>query len=277
MLEMACQGLPTFGGGRVRGSAGSGPGASMASKTLTASSTLRASGPAVSRSSRSGMMPALCLGVWGGSASLAACATGSAGAQVRRVPEAGQLWAAQQKSTHLLFPTPPHPSTPPLTTTNIIAHLLVIPSVGRSPTSAVWLAGPRTELPVSVPRDAKARLAATAAAEPPLDPVQPGHWCGWLGRRQANRVMPGGGMMPGLRLLCTTKSCNSGFQARENLAPPLDVPMPAAASRQPAEQQRPAEQQHAQYRPGPGYIHLLKQKFQKKKQNHLPAGAWCRW
>lgn len=50
-------------------------------------------------------------------------------------------------------------------------HLLMRPSEGLSPTSAQWLAGPRTELPVSVPSAAMARLAAMAAAEPPLEPA----------------------------------------------------------------------------------------------------------
>lgn len=43
------------------------------------------------------------------------------------------------------------------------AYLLVRPSVGRMPTSAVCEAGPLTELPVSVPRPTRAKLAATPA------------------------------------------------------------------------------------------------------------------
>lgn len=48
---------------------------------------------------------------------------------------------------------------------------LTSPSEGRKPTRAVWLAGPRTLLPVSVPRAAIPKLAAAPAAEPPLLPA----------------------------------------------------------------------------------------------------------
>ena len=43
--------------------------------------------------------------------------------------------------------------------------------VGRMPTHAQSLAGPRTESPVSVPMPTSPNEAATAAAEPPLDPA----------------------------------------------------------------------------------------------------------
>ena len=49
---------------------------------------------------------------------------------------------------------------------------LVRPMVGRSPTQAQWDAGPRVLSPVSVPSDACANPAATAAALPPLDPAE---------------------------------------------------------------------------------------------------------
>ena len=49
---------------------------------------------------------------------------------------------------------------------------LVRPMVGRSPTQAQWDAGPRVLSPVSVPSDACAKPAATAAALPPLDPAE---------------------------------------------------------------------------------------------------------
>ncbi len=48
---------------------------------------------------------------------------------------------------------------------------LVSPIVDRMPTSAWWDEGPRMELPVSLPRPAAPKLAATAAAVPPLDPA----------------------------------------------------------------------------------------------------------
>lgn len=48
---------------------------------------------------------------------------------------------------------------------------LTSPRLGRKPTSAVWLLGPRTLLPVSVPRAAMPRLAVAAAAEPPEEPA----------------------------------------------------------------------------------------------------------
>lgn len=48
---------------------------------------------------------------------------------------------------------------------------LVLPIVGRSPTRAQCDAGPLTESPVSVPSDASAKFADTAAALPPLDPA----------------------------------------------------------------------------------------------------------
>ena len=44
------------------------------------------------------------------------------------------------------------------------------PSVGRMPTSPLTAAGRRTEPPVSVPRLARAMPAATATADPPLEP-----------------------------------------------------------------------------------------------------------
>jgi hypothetical protein len=49
---------------------------------------------------------------------------------------------------------------------------LVRPMVGRSPTQAQCDAGPRVLSPVSVPSAACANPVATAAALPPLDPVQ---------------------------------------------------------------------------------------------------------
>lgn len=52
-----------------------------------------------------------------------------------------------------------------------MAHLLVTPSEGRSPTTPQCAAGPRMELPVSVPKANSAKLAAKAAAPPPLEPV----------------------------------------------------------------------------------------------------------
>ena len=48
---------------------------------------------------------------------------------------------------------------------------LISPRLGRKPTSAVWLLGPRTLFPVSVPRATMPRLAAAAAAEPPEEPA----------------------------------------------------------------------------------------------------------
>jgi hypothetical protein len=48
---------------------------------------------------------------------------------------------------------------------------LVNPRVGRMPTRLVWEAGPRIEFPVSVPSPAAPKLAATAAAVPPLEPA----------------------------------------------------------------------------------------------------------
>jgi hypothetical protein len=43
--------------------------------------------------------------------------------------------------------------------------------VERMPTRLVCEAGPRIELPVSVPRPAAPKFAATAAAVPPLEPA----------------------------------------------------------------------------------------------------------
>ena len=48
---------------------------------------------------------------------------------------------------------------------------LVRPMVGRMPTRSLCDEGPRMELPVSVPRPDSPRLAATAAAVPPLEPA----------------------------------------------------------------------------------------------------------
>ena len=48
---------------------------------------------------------------------------------------------------------------------------LVSPMVGRMPTRLVWDDGPRMELPVSVPSPTAPKLAATAAAVPPLEPA----------------------------------------------------------------------------------------------------------
>jgi hypothetical protein len=48
---------------------------------------------------------------------------------------------------------------------------LVSPMVDRMPVSAWCEAGPRIELPVSVPRPMAPKFAATAAAVPPLDPA----------------------------------------------------------------------------------------------------------
>src|SRR6187551_845925 len=45
-----------------------------------------------------------------------------------------------------------------------------VPKVGRSPDTPQSDAGSRTEPPVSVPIAARQRSAATAAAEPPLEP-----------------------------------------------------------------------------------------------------------
>jgi hypothetical protein len=50
-------------------------------------------------------------------------------------------------------------------------HLDTMPKLGRRPTTAQCEAGPRIELPVSVPSAIIARFAATAPAAPPLDPV----------------------------------------------------------------------------------------------------------
>ncbi len=49
-------------------------------------------------------------------------------------------------------------------------NLLTRPKVGLMPTMPQHAAGWRIEAPVSLPRAAKARPAATAAAEPPLEP-----------------------------------------------------------------------------------------------------------
>src|SRR6516165_6906836 len=48
---------------------------------------------------------------------------------------------------------------------------LVSPIVDRIPTRLVWDDGPRIELPVSVPRPTAPKLAAIAAAVPPLEPA----------------------------------------------------------------------------------------------------------
>ena len=48
---------------------------------------------------------------------------------------------------------------------------LVNPMVERMPTRLVCDDGPRMELPVSVPRPTAPKLAATAAAVPPLEPA----------------------------------------------------------------------------------------------------------
>src|SRR6516225_1796353 len=48
---------------------------------------------------------------------------------------------------------------------------LVRPIVERMPARLVWEEGPRIELPVSVPRPTAPKLAATAAAVPPLEPA----------------------------------------------------------------------------------------------------------
>ena len=48
---------------------------------------------------------------------------------------------------------------------------LVNPIVERMPASAWCAEGPRIELPVSLPRPTVPKLAATAAAVPPLEPA----------------------------------------------------------------------------------------------------------
>ena len=48
---------------------------------------------------------------------------------------------------------------------------LVSPIVERMPTSDRCDEGPRIELPVSLPRPTAPKLAATAAAVPPLEPA----------------------------------------------------------------------------------------------------------
>ena len=48
---------------------------------------------------------------------------------------------------------------------------LVSPIVERIPTSAWCEEGPRMELPVSLPSPTAPKLAATAAAVPPLEPA----------------------------------------------------------------------------------------------------------
>ena len=53
----------------------------------------------------------------------------------------------------------------------MIPSRLVKPIVERMPTSALCEDGPLIELPVSVPNPTAPRLAATAAAVPPLDPA----------------------------------------------------------------------------------------------------------
>src|SRR5262249_59313078 len=55
--------------------------------------------------------------------------------------------------------------------------------VGLSPTTPHWLPGSRTEPAVSVPSAAAHRPAATATAEPPLEP--PGTCSGFHGLRTA--------------------------------------------------------------------------------------------
>ena len=52
-----------------------------------------------------------------------------------------------------------------------IPSRLVSPIVERMPTRLVCDAGPRMELPVSVPRPTAPKFAATAAAVPPLEPA----------------------------------------------------------------------------------------------------------
>ena len=56
--------------------------------------------------------------------------------------------------------------------------------VGRMPTRSLCAEGPRIEFPVSVPSPDSPRLAATAAAVPPLDPA------GTRLRSYGLRVMP---------------------------------------------------------------------------------------
>ena len=57
--------------------------------------------------------------------------------------------------------------------------VLIRPKEGRSPTTPHSAAGMRTDPPVSVPRASGTRPAATATAEPALDPpaIRPGS-CG---------------------------------------------------------------------------------------------------
>src|SRR5215470_487629 len=53
------------------------------------------------------------------------------------------------------------------------------PAVGLNPTTPQYAAGRRTEAPVSLPTEAKEMPAATAAAEPLLEP--PATWSGFHG------------------------------------------------------------------------------------------------
>jgi len=63
------------------------------------------------------------------------------------------------------------PGTSRFSLAGTMPRLDASPMVGRMPTHAQSLAGPRTESPVSVPRPARPKDAATAAAEPPLEPA----------------------------------------------------------------------------------------------------------
>ncbi|MBA7679584.1 hypothetical protein ES703_87883 [subsurface metagenome] len=52
-----------------------------------------------------------------------------------------------------------------------IPSRLVSPMVDLMPTRQQWEEGPRMEFPVSVPSPTTPKLAATAAAVPPLEPA----------------------------------------------------------------------------------------------------------
>ena len=76
------------------------------------------------------------------------------------------------------------PPTSLFANSGIIPARLTSPIVGRTPTRSLCAEGPRIEFPVSVPSPTSAKLAATAAAVPPLLPA------GTRPRSYAFRVVP---------------------------------------------------------------------------------------
>src|SRR5690625_4597034 len=105
------------------------------------------------------------------------------------------------------------------------------PYVGRSPNRPQNAAGMRTELPVSVPNEASQNPAATAAAEPPLEPpamrLSSNGLRHWPPTAEYERTPQASSVMlalpisraPASNRRCTTTALCLGWRSRQKAAP----------------------------------------------------------